>query len=172
MIFVTVGTSPKPFMRLIREMDTLAGWIDEEVIIQKGSTAYPLIHATGCAWMNDATFETHILSARTIVSHAGAGTIIIALKHRKPLVLVPRSENWAESFDDHQYELAHALHIRQQAIMVDDVQSQTLWNAITYSAKLPGAPTATHMLREALTDQLVEWETSRTIACTSPGWKG
>jgi UDP-N-acetylglucosamine transferase subunit ALG13 len=172
MIFVTVGTSPKPFMRLIREMDTLAGWIDEEVIIQKGSTAYTLLHATGCAWMDDATFQSHILSARTIVSHAGAGTIIVALKQRKPLVLVPRSENWAESVDDHQSELAHALHRRRQAIMVNDVQPQTLWNAITYSATLPGVPTATHMLREALTDQLVEWEVGRAVTCTSPGWKG
>lgn len=172
MIFVTVGTSPMPFMRLIREMDTLAGWIDEEVVIQHGSTAYPLLHATGCAWMDDATFQFHILSARTIVSHAGAGTIIAALKQGKPLVLVPRSVKWQESVDDHQSELAHALHSRRQAIMVEDVQPQTLWNAITYSAKLPGAPMASHMLCEALTDQLVEWETSRTVTHTSPGWKG
>jgi UDP-N-acetylglucosamine transferase subunit ALG13 len=172
MIFVTVGTSPKPFVRLIREMDTLASWIDEEVVMQYGSTPAALLHATGCAWMDDATFQNHILSARTIVSHAGAGTIIAALKQRKPLVLVPRSVKWAESVDDHQYELAHALHLRRQAIMVEDVQPPTLWNAITYSAKLPGAPTATHMLREALTDQLVEWETSQTITRTSPGWKG
>lgn len=172
MIFVTVGTNPKPFVRMIREMDLLASWIDEEVVIQPGSTPYVLLHATGCAWMDDATFQNHILSARTIVSHADAGTIIGALKQRKPLVLVPRSVKWQECVDNHQYELARALHLGQQAIMVEDVQPPTLWNAITYSAKLAGAPTATHMLREALSNQLVEWETSQTITRTSPVWKG
>jgi len=172
MIFVTVGTSPRPFTRLVKAMDTLASWIDEEVVIQHGSCPCALRHASGQAWMDAETFQAHTLSARIIVSHAGAGTIIGALKQGKPLVLVPRSAKWQECSDDHQFELANALQRQRQAIMVEDIQPTMLWNAITYSPTLAGAPMAGQMLRETLSDQLVEWATSRTVTGTLPGWKG
>jgi beta-1,4-N-acetylglucosaminyltransferase len=40
MIFVTVGLHYQGFDRLIMKMDALAGMIDEEVVMQIGSTKY------------------------------------------------------------------------------------------------------------------------------------
>ena len=40
MILVTVGTHPQGFDRLVRPMDELAALLEEEVIIQFGSSSY------------------------------------------------------------------------------------------------------------------------------------
>ena len=40
MIFVTVGTHDQGFKRLVKKMDEIAGQIDEEVVMQIGSTDY------------------------------------------------------------------------------------------------------------------------------------
>jgi UDP-N-acetylglucosamine transferase subunit ALG13 len=45
MIFVTVGTHYQGFDRLIRKMDEIAGKIEEDVIMQIGSTQYKPINA-------------------------------------------------------------------------------------------------------------------------------
>lgn len=40
MIFVTIGTHPGQFDRLIKKIDEIAPQIDEEIIIQTGFTNY------------------------------------------------------------------------------------------------------------------------------------
>jgi UDP-N-acetylglucosamine transferase subunit ALG13 len=40
MIFVTVGTHPGGFDRLVQQMDKIAGLIKEKVVIQRGFTRY------------------------------------------------------------------------------------------------------------------------------------
>ena len=40
MIFVTVGTHPDQFDRLIRKIDTIAPKIKEKIVIQRGFTKY------------------------------------------------------------------------------------------------------------------------------------
>ena len=40
MIFVTVGSAPHSFKRLIQKMDEIASMIDNEVVIQKGLSSY------------------------------------------------------------------------------------------------------------------------------------
>ncbi len=172
MIFVTVGTRPEAFVRLVQAADTLAGWIDEAVIVQLGSTSYQPLHAIGHSWMNDATFRAHMQAARVVISHAGAGTIIQALNAGKPLVVVPRSSCFNESSDDHQHELAQALHARRQAIMLTDVQPLTLWDAITFSSAQPIARLGAPLLRAALSDRLVAWEMDKPIKYASLGRKG
>ena len=45
MIFATIGTHNIGFERLVVKMDEIAGRIDEEVVIQIGSTRYTPKHA-------------------------------------------------------------------------------------------------------------------------------
>ena len=109
MIFVTVGTSSWDFTRLIKKMDYLAGEIDEEVIMQIGPNKYKPTIAEFFRITTDEEIERLFENARIIVSHAGVGSVMRALRHNKPIIVIPRAEKYGEHFDDHQIEMAAAL---------------------------------------------------------------
>ena len=89
MIFVTVG-GMRPFGRLVKEMDRIAGELDEKVVMQIGSTDYEPKNCEYFRFVPRKDIEEFYASARVIVCHAGGGSILTALQHGKPLVLVPR----------------------------------------------------------------------------------
>ena len=101
MIFVTVG-GMRAFERLIREMDRIAGELDEPVVMQIGSTEYEPTNCDYFRFMPRAEMDRLYAGARVVVCHAGTGSILAALDHNKPLVLVPRLREYGEAFDDHQ----------------------------------------------------------------------
>ena len=109
MILVTVGTHTDGFLRLVKEMDRIAFQIDEKVVMQTGVTRYT---PQAARWFDFATqreMEALTCEARIIVSHAGSGSILTALAHRKPLIVMPRRHKYGEHMDDHQLEIADAL---------------------------------------------------------------
>lgn len=109
MIFVTVGTHASPFDRLIRAADQYAANSDEPMTIQTGSSAYAPRHAASFAFTDADAMQRHYEGARVIVSHGGAGSLIIALKTHARCLVVPRLAAFGEHWDDHQLELATAL---------------------------------------------------------------
>jgi UDP-N-acetylglucosamine transferase subunit ALG13 len=109
MIFVTVGTSSWNFTRLIKEMDHIAEEINEEVIIQIGYDKYEPKNAKYFRTTTKEEMERLYESARIIVSHAGIGAIISAIKHNKPIIVIPRRMEYGEHFDNHQVDIAREL---------------------------------------------------------------
>jgi len=108
LIFVTIGGF-RAFERLVCQADRIAGEIEEQVSMQIGFTEY---EPTNCEWqrfMSKTEIERAIADARLVVSHAGIGSLLAALKHNKPLVLVPRLKAFGEVFDDHQLEIAREM---------------------------------------------------------------
>jgi len=117
MILVTVGTHTDGFPRLVQEMDRIAGQIDEEVLMQIGSTTYEPRAARWFGFTTQQGMDRLCKQARVIVSHAGAGSILTALRHGRTLVVMPRRQRYGEVVDDHQLELADAL-ARAGALLV------------------------------------------------------
>lgn len=109
MILVTVGMHTDGFSRLVKEMERFATQTDEEVVMQIGATPHRPRAARWFAFTTQEEMEALCEQARVIVSHAGAGSILTALRHSKPLIVVPRLQKYGESIDDHQLELAEAL---------------------------------------------------------------
>ncbi len=109
MIFVTVGTHTDGFPRLVESMDQLAAGLPEEVVMQIGATPYTPKHARWFTFVSHDEIADLGREARVIVSHAGAGSIMEALRYGKPLIVVPRLHKYGEHLDDHQTELAEAL---------------------------------------------------------------
>jgi len=68
MIFVTIGTSPYGFKRLIKEMDIIAGKIDEEVIMQIGDTDYEPRHARCFRYTSRDDILNYYSDARIIIA--------------------------------------------------------------------------------------------------------
>jgi beta-1,4-N-acetylglucosaminyltransferase len=135
MIFVTVGTHIKSFERLIKKMDEIAGTIDEEVIMQIGFTKYHPKNAKYFDFMDDENkFNELYKNARIVICHAGAGTILDALKYARPTIVVPRMAKYDEHNDDQQLELAEVLSNNNKVIAVYNIDD--LEDAIQRVGKL------------------------------------
>lgn len=120
MIFVTVGSAEKglEFTRLVREMDRVAGAIGADVLIQRGTVAYEPKHARHVRFVQFDEALRLFEQADLVVGHCGAGTVLNAIRLRKPMVLVPRRVDAGElDTDDHQMELA-ALFVQARGIRV------------------------------------------------------
>lgn len=106
MIFATLG-SQLPFDRFLKMLDEVVpSLLSEEIVVQAipGDYTPRHFHLTGFILPSD--FEKYMRRARIVVSHAGMGTIISALKLRKPIVLVPRRLDLGEIRTDHQIPTA------------------------------------------------------------------
>jgi len=111
-IFVTVGTDG-PFDRLVRAVDEWAGEVGRtDVFAQVGRSTFRPNHVKSIPFLKPAEFERCVRSARAVVSHAGTGTILTALLHGKPVLVMPRLAALRERRDDHQ--LATARHLSVQ----------------------------------------------------------
>ena len=133
MIFVTVGTSSWDFTRLVKEMDRIAGEIDEEVVIQLSDIEYEPQNAKYFRFTSKEEIEGLYETARVVVSHAGVGSIISTLKHSKPGIVVPRRKEYGELVDDHQVEIARELEKERRIKVVWNMEDleETLKNIDT-----------------------------------------
>lgn len=53
--------------------------------------------------------EKYIKKARVVISHGGGGTVFLALRLHKKIIVVPRLFKYREHINDHQLELCHYL---------------------------------------------------------------
>ncbi len=100
MIFVTVGTNEAPFDRLLEAVAQLPA--GEELVVQHGASS---VRVPGAELVDFLPFEQivqHIRRARAVVTHAGVGSIIVALSNGKRPVVAPRLKRFGEAVDDHQ----------------------------------------------------------------------
>ena len=102
MIFLTVG-SQLPFDRLTRSVDEWAAKNpDVEVFGQIGITDYTPQHMAFSTTLNPLEYQEKLEAADIIVSHVGMGTVISALDTGKPLLTMPRREEFGEVRNNHQ----------------------------------------------------------------------
>jgi beta-1,4-N-acetylglucosaminyltransferase len=113
MIFVTVGTQ-FPFDRLVKRLDermprVLAG---HEVFAQIGDSCYRPASFGYSQLLSKADYEMRMKSASAVISHAGMGTITMALQYGKPLLVLPRLKRFGEVVNDHQVAIAQRFEER------------------------------------------------------------
>lgn len=108
MILATVGTQ-LPFPRLIEALDQLAPRLGEPVIAQTGKTKLKLHNIEQHENLAPRQFDELFKTARTVVAHAGIGTVLAAKKYSKPLILFPRRAAFGEHRNDHQLATAEQL---------------------------------------------------------------
>ena len=120
MILVTIGLM-YGFDRLIKEMDKIAGRVDEAVIMQIGETTYKPKNAEYFRFTSNEEIDRLYEDARVVVCHAGVGSILTALEHGKPVIAVPRRKKYGEHVDDHQLEIARELEKEGRIRVVCDV---------------------------------------------------
>lgn len=106
MIFLTVG-SQMPFDRLVAAVDAWAARNDgNEVYAQIGDTHFKPKVIQFVRSLTPVQFVEKVMTSQLVVAHAGMGSILTALEHAKPLVLLPRRFDLKETRNDHQIATA------------------------------------------------------------------
>ena len=107
MIFVTVGSQKFQFNRLLKEVDKLIkkNIIKEEVFGQIGVSDYKPKNYNYKEFMTQEEFNAYIDKSDIIITHAGTGVIVNAIKKEKKVIGVPRLAKYGEHVDDHQIQL-------------------------------------------------------------------
>lgn len=109
MIFLTVGTQ-LPFDRLVKAVDAWAGRnTSVEVVAQVGAGTAPVSTIKTAKFFSPRDTEQFFQRAEVVVSHAGMGSILTALTHKRPIIIMPRSVQFGEHRNDHQMGTARHL---------------------------------------------------------------
>jgi len=124
MIFLTVGTYPLPFDRLIVAIDLAIkeGLIEEEVVAQTGVSNYVPKNMEYTNILEKEAFDCFFRRASGIISHAGMGTITMALDNKKPLLVMPRLKKHGEVVNNHQGAIAKRFSELGHILVVYDVK--------------------------------------------------
>ena len=119
MIFVTLGTHEQPFARALDLVAELEFEEEEEVVVQYGATP-ARSDLSNVEWVDylewDALTQT-MRRAEVVISHAGVGSTVTAIRAGKRPVVVPRLARFGEHVDDHQLQLAERLAQRELALV-------------------------------------------------------
>lgn len=109
-----------PFDRLIRRMDEWAAATGEaDLLAQIGTGDFVPRHMRHERRLTQANFAAAMAKAEIVVAHAGMGTVITAGGFGRPLVLLPRREEWGEHTTDHQIATANWLRGKPGIFVAD-----------------------------------------------------
>lgn len=110
LIFLTVGTQ-LPFDRLVAEVDEWAGDNSQAQIFgQIGQALYKPNHFEHVDFLSPRKTDEYVQKADLIISHAGMGTVLSALKYQKALLIMPRRADLGEHRNNHQLATANWLN--------------------------------------------------------------
>jgi len=123
MIFLTVGTQ-FPFDRLVKCVDDAVSQdgFKEEIFAQIGESSYRPRNFEGVSSLEKRLFDKRIREASGIISHAGMGTIMMALDNKKPLLVMPRLSKYGEVVNDHQVAIARKFEELGHILAVYDIK--------------------------------------------------
>lgn len=112
-LLVTVGSSERPFRRLVSWLDGLAGRgvLPTRRLIQCSAQLAPT-HLQTVPYLPAALLEAELRTATRIVCHGGAGILGACLKWGRHPIVVPRRAAFGEVVNDHQLMLCRALAAR------------------------------------------------------------
>lgn len=106
MIFVTVGTQ-LPFDRLIIALDEYFEGSASNVYAQIGGGDFKPKNISFSDFLSPVEADELFRKSSLIISHAGMGSILTALKYRKPIFVLPRKASLGEHRNEHQTATAN-----------------------------------------------------------------
>jgi len=140
-VVVTLGTADEfCFRRLLDRLEPLLGAggslereqaAPVETLWQTGATPTDGLRISARPWLPARELEAAMAAADIVVSHAGAGSALTALRAGRCPVLVPREAARGEIGDDHQEQLGRELEERGLALLrsVEDLTVDDLRRA-------------------------------------------
>lgn len=151
MIFVTVGTHRDPMPRLIAALEDLPAG---ELVVQYGTSPQPAAAARTVAFMPFDDMFACFDAADVVVTHAGVGSVLTAMRVGHTPIVVPRRHSLGEHVDDHQAELTRALAERKAVLPVWDL-SQLSRAVAAYPTRRVAAPQVERPIHAAVRQALL-----------------
>lgn len=129
MILVTVGSQKFQFNRLLEEIDKL---IDKKIITDKvfaqiGVSDYKPKNYEYVDFMTQEEFNKKLDECNLLITHAGTGVIVNAVKKEKKVIAIPRLEKYGEHVDNHQIQLIkqfEELNFIEPCYELDDLEKK------------------------------------------------
>jgi UDP-N-acetylglucosamine transferase subunit ALG13 len=141
-----VGNATQPFDRLLLAVAEISAQLPQPVFVQRGASMVSDNHWQMADFVPMDEFERLIRSSSVLIMHAGAGSIIHAVRANRLPVVMPRQAAYGEHIDDHQVELATALastghvliaqNVRELRVATDNALS-VLGNRAAEAPRLP-----------------------------------
>jgi len=148
MIFVTIGTHPDQFDRLIRRIDEIAPLIKEEIIVQKGFTKYIPKNVKYFEFTDK--IDEYYKNARLVIAQSATSLIEFILRYGKPVITVPREAKYKEHINDHQVEFAEYFSKKSGVLMIRDMEKITPELLKTYNKKTKLDLTGLHNIQKRI----------------------
>ena len=136
-------------------MDAWAGNnLAEQVFAQIGNSNYIPRHMDWVRLTSPALFREKCQTAELMVSHAGIGSILLAIELQKPIIAMPRRAHLNEHRNDHQMATVRRLQEKAGIEVIYDAES--LDEAIRHNrasvTRLPGPTAASAELIRTIRD--------------------
>jgi UDP-N-acetylglucosamine transferase subunit ALG13 len=141
MILVTTGASLFRFDRLLLALDGLAA--PDALVVQHGPSPVRPAGAHCVAYLPLEELAALVREARLVITHAGAGSILLALTNGRRPIVVPRLHAYGETVDDHQVECARRFARANLVTAVEDLR--LLPAALAAMQPAPAATRATEL---------------------------
>ena len=132
MIFITVGPD-RPFDRLVKVVDN---WVQRtarnDVVAQIGRGGWRPQSMRAVEFIEPPEFARYFQQADVVISHAGMGTILSALHHGKPLIVMPKLASLGEHRNEHQTATARKMvAIHGVAVAFNEVELENQLDRIS-----------------------------------------
>ena len=118
MILVTLGTQKQQFTRLLEYIENTN--INDEIIVQAGFTKFESKKMKIFDFIDYDEMNKYIDKADLIITHAGTGSIVSALKKEKKVIACARKSKYLEHVDDHQEEIVEVFYEEGYILKIDD----------------------------------------------------
>jgi len=121
MILLLLGTNPYPFARLLNAVDKWAMESGHQVIAQTGHTPTEGISIECHDFVDHQQILNWINQAEWVISQGGFGSLKDCISLQKPVIAVPRMQEFAEC-QDSQVELVSTLAEENYLLPLFDIQ--------------------------------------------------
>lgn len=106
---VSVGNAKQPFRRLLEAVREVGNELPAPVIVQYGHTEFSDDRFRCVDFLSMDEYQDLVKDADVIIVHAGAGSVINAIRSGTIPIVMPRRVEFAEHVDDHQIEFTDEL---------------------------------------------------------------
>ena len=164
--FVSVGNATQPFTRLLDAVCAASSRLPQPVLVQHGAAAgFRCESCETVPFLDMEAYGRQMAQASLLILHAGAGSVIHAIRARKVPVVMPRRSGLGEHVDDHQLEFARELGRLGRIVVCEDAGHLDAAVAEALARQgasfgTAGAPALVDQVRALIRQHAAELETS------------
>ena len=126
--FVSIGNGKQFFSRLLNMVDKNAHCLPKPILVQSGHTPFVSNQCSVVDFVNMDHFKKYMMEAEIVILHAGAGSVMHAIKMGKCPIVMPRMAKFDEVVNDHQVHFADVLHRQEKVFLIN--QAEELISAV------------------------------------------